>query len=87
MEGIPKLAGNSVQEVLDLSQELHEDMGPAAYETLQQCQAFVSLVEFHSQYLDILRSANGDLSAYWMSYIDMVDILLAILRASREGDW
>jgi len=38
-------------------------------------------------YLEFLRHGNGDLSSLWMSYIDMVDILLGLIRASREGDW
>ena len=35
----------------------------------------------------MLRSANGDLSAFWMSYIDLVNLLLEFIRASREGNW
>ena len=30
---------------------------------------------------------NGQLSAFWMSYIQLVDVLLALIRASREGNW
>ena len=26
-------------------------------------------------------------TAYWMSYLDMVEILLEMIRASREGNW
>ena len=33
-------------------------------------------------------SSNGKLSAFWMSYVDIVErIVLGLLRASREGDW
>ena len=39
-------------------------------------------------FLEHLRHNNGELSAFWMSYIDMVeDVLLGLLRASREGNW
>ncbi len=35
-----------------------------------------------------LRHNNGELSAYWMTYIDIVEnVLLALLRSSREGNW
>ena len=37
-------------------------------------------------YLDFLRTENGDLSTFWMSYVDMVEIVLGLVRASREGD-
>ena len=30
---------------------------------------------------------NGPLSAFWMSYVDMVELTLHMVRASREGDW
>ena len=37
------------------------------------------------KYLDHLRNSNGKLSNSWMSYLDIVEILLNLLRASREG--
>ena len=40
------------------------------------------------QFLEHLRHTNGDLSAFWMSYIQLVgDVLLGLIRASREGNW
>ena len=30
---------------------------------------------------------NGKLASFWMSYTDMVEILLGLIRASREGNW
>ena len=32
------------------------------------------------------RTNGGDLAAYWMTYTDVVQIMLNLLRASREGD-
>ena len=41
-----------------------------------------------NEYLDFLRHDNGNLSAFWMSYVDIVGaILVGLLRASREGNW
>ena len=38
--------------------------------------------------LNYLRHENGELSAFWMTYVDIIqDILLGLLRASHEGDW
>jgi len=40
------------------------------------------------EYLQYLRCDNGDLSAFWMLYVDIVgDILLGLIRASREGNF
>ena len=41
-----------------------------------------------NDFLNYLRHDNGELSAFWMIYVDVIqDILLGLLRASREGDW
>jgi hypothetical protein len=40
-----------------------------------------------NRYLDFLRQENGDLSSFWMSYIDMVEVVLGLIRSSREGHW
>ena len=44
--------------------------------------------ELWSHFLQYLKSENGDLCAFWMSYIEVVgDVLLGLIRASREGNW
>ena len=43
--------------------------------------------DLFKQYMTFIRTQNGNLSAFWTSYIDMVEILLGLLRASREGNW
>jgi len=48
----------------------------------------VSLILQHfTEYLPYLRSSNGSLVAFWVSFVDMVEILLGMIRASREGNW
>ena len=37
-------------------------------------------------FLQQLRIQNGSLCEFWMSYVSMVQLLLDIIRASREGD-
>ena len=44
-------------------------------------------MEHFSTYFNSLRDKNGSFSAFWMSYIDIVEIMLGLIRASREGDW
>ena len=40
------------------------------------------------EFLNNLRQNNSELSAFWMSYVDMVEgIVLGLLRTSLEGDW
>ena len=49
----------------------------------EQFKNFIQSELFH-RYLDHLRYNNGNLSTFWMSYIDIV---LGLLRSSREEDW
>ena len=50
-------------------------------------QSFPEFITPYDMYLDYLRNKKGKLSSFWMSYIDLVDILLNMVRASREGHW
>ena len=43
--------------------------------------------ERFQQYLNKLRSDNGTMSAFWMSYVDLTSLMLDFIRASREKDW
>ena len=47
------------------------------------CQSYALFQKF----CDILHSRNGRLSQFWMSYIDLVSLLLNFMRVSREGCW
>ena len=43
--------------------------------------------EFLSEYLQHYRNGNSSLSSFWMTYIDIVDVLFNMMRASRVTDW
>lgn len=51
-----------------------------------QATSFQCAVKQFREYLDHLRNQQGDLSEFWMSFIDMASIVLDLIRASREGD-
>jgi len=50
----------------------------------ESCQRILHLLKC---YLDVLHHENGHLAAFWMTYLDMVEILLGLIRADGEGDW
>ena len=51
----------------------------------ESCQVIIDLF---LTYLNVLRhDEKCQLAAFWMAYVEMVDILLRLLRADREGDW
>ena len=49
--------------------------------------SFAEVAKLFERYMSFLRCENGKLSELWVSKLDLVDILLAMKRASREGDW
>jgi len=50
----------------------------------ESCKHSFKLLEV---YLNYLRKDNGPLSAFWMSYINLLDVMFGLIRASGEGDW
>lgn len=50
-------------------------------------ESFKRLHDLFEEFLCILRYNSGPLASFWMSYVDIVQILLDLLRADREGNW
>lgn len=58
------------------------------YETFKETlnnKSYKAVAEIFDKYLNFLRKENGSLSTFWMSYVDLVEILIDMNRASREG--
>ena len=55
-----------------------------SYESLKDCHGFVQL---HDLFVDFSRSISSPLVKFWLSYIDMVLLLLRFIRAKRQGLW
>jgi hypothetical protein len=47
----------------------------------------IKVMELFENYLNYLRNENGPLSSFWMTYIDMVELLIGLIRSNREGNW
>lgn len=47
----------------------------------------IKVMELFDNYLCYLRNENGPLSSFWMTYVDMVELLLGVIRSNREGNW
>ena len=73
---------------LDQVNSIVDDLNQQSLNNLLQSPILAELVTLWRDFLEHLRHNNGELSAFWMSYIDMVeDVILGLLRASREGNW
>lgn len=77
----------SVEAGLEVIRDLHEDLSQKVFEETLMNEELQGLMHYFTEYMDELRNNNGPLSAYWMSYIDMVSILIGLIRGTREGNW
>ena len=66
---------------------LYNDLCQREFDAVTKSQAYSEFIVLYDKYLDYLRNSNGKLCSFWMSYLDIVETLLNLLRASREGNW
>ena len=67
---------------------LVENLHQERFDSILESQVLVQVHEVWCQFLEHLSHTNGDLFAFWMSYIQLVgDVILGLIRASQEGSW
>ena len=64
----------------------HSNISEKSFQEILQNRSCVRTFQLFQNYLESLRSQES-LSSFWVSYIDMIEILLNLIRASREGNW
>ena len=79
-------AKDVLDEVLESINDNQETLSPADCEKILQT-SFQNIPLMHESYMEQLRTDHGALSSFWMSYVDMVELMLNMIRASREGNW
>ena len=78
---------NELTETLFRVKTFSKNISGKTWLEFQEVHSCTHILELFQGYLDFLRTKHGDLSSFWMSYVDMVDIVLGLVRASREGDF
>ena len=64
------------------------DLNQRSFNKLFISELLPKLMAKWNSFLHHLHCDNGELSAYWMSYIDLVEnVILGLLCGSREGNW
>ena len=76
-----------VDEVIRLVADLQDDTRGATFESTLNNESCPRILDLFAVFLDGIRHESGQLAAYWMLYIDLVEILLGLIRADRTGDW
>ena len=86
---IPWVSANQANKVCELRlveaevDGIAEALSQEQLDTILGSYSLLQVYQLWDQYLQYLRTESGDLSAFWMSYTDIVeDVLLGLTRAS-----
>ncbi|MCG7875152.1 MAG: hypothetical protein N0C90_02335 [Candidatus Thiodiazotropha endolucinida] len=75
------------QTLLSELQELYEHPSPGRMQILERKDDFVAFMERYEQYTDKTRSGeHGKTAAFWMMYVDLVELYLLFARACHTND-
>ena len=75
-----------IEDTIQTIEDFLEKICHESFQNLLTDEKCKMLLDLFKEYTKSLRDTNA-LSAFWLSYLDMVDTLLNLIRASREGDW
>jgi len=81
-DDLPHLAG-----MITALESLQENVSNETIDTVLADASCIRVFNLFDKYLNHLRFSNGQLATFWMSFVDMVENLLALIRSSREGNW
>ena len=76
-----------IDDNLRIHDNLCEDVTQESLTQILENVSCTCIMELFGVYIKFLRGGNGNLPTFWLSYMDMTEILLGLIRASREGDW
>ena len=54
---------------------------------LLNTETFQELLSLYQQFLSLLASCYGPMAQFWLSYMDIVLLILRFIRATKEGNW
>jgi len=63
------------------------DINNESFESLTVNQHFQTYRSKFDEFLENMKTNNGDLAHYWMSFLEMAQILLNVIFATRSGNW
>ena len=81
-------ARTTIEAFVDKVNSMVCDVNQQEFDDLLDSPLLAKLMTLWSDFLEHLHHKNGELSTYWMSYVDIVEsVMLGLLRVSREGNW
>ena len=65
-------------------EEIRKEFTPEKFNRLTSMPEFQVIFNLYTEYC---KEDNGPLKVFWNSYLEMVEVLMNFLQATREGDW
>ena len=84
-EYLDQLPPDKNQEALSIMQKLHDDF-PTTFMNSLEADSVHQLLKDYENYVK-MKCRGNYMYAFWTSYLEMVQLLLLFLRATREGNW
>lgn len=78
---------SKLETVNELTQQFCDNMCNETFNNAIEDPTIKMFMDTFDGYLYYLRNDNGALSSFWMTYIDLVELLLGLIRSNREGNW
>ena len=76
-----------VDELMKGMKQLKDSTCELEFKDVMRSPLFQEALQSFLSYLHHLRHSNGKLSRFWMSYVDMIEVLLGLIRANSGGNW
>ena len=80
-EALPKY-----NDTIRVMYKVRQNLCRATHDAAMADECCQMIIDLFLTYLNVFRHEKGQLAAFSMAYVEMVDILLGLLRADREGD-
>jgi len=79
--------GRHIEETITAMRTLRADVSQDTLESVLPNDSVSVILTRFLEYLDHLHNNQGQLASFWASFLDLLDIMLDLIRASREGNW
>ena len=75
---------NQIEEDIN---DFSKDLGEDALNEIMEKDTFKNFNKDYIDFIDTIKDSGGELAVYWLSFIEMTQILLNIIFATRSGNW
>ena len=83
------LKGEALGNLFDLEKihEINENLSPETYEDALESEEFEFYFSDYERFFNELESEDNPLTKFWLSYMEIIPLVLDIIYATRVGDW